>query len=203
MFSDMSTKTASRLLVIVASTRPGRVGRTVAEWFCAQAPDELGFDVDVADLAEVDLPFLDEPHHPSEHRYVHGHTRRWSARVDEADAFVVVTPEYNAGYPAALKNALDYLYDEWRDKPVGFVSYGMTSGGMRAVEALKPVLLALDMVPLHGAVTVHLRRRLDPAGRLQPDAVMTEAAARMLTRLRVLADALGAMRDGLRIEVGA
>jgi NAD(P)H-dependent FMN reductase len=167
-----------KLHIIIASTRPGRVGPTVAAWFVAQVPEEFGFQVEVVDLADVGLPLLDEPYHPSERHYLHEHTRRWSASVDAADAFVLVMPEYNVGFSAPLKNALDYLYVEWHHKPVGFVSYGMTSAGLRAVEMLKPVLTSLKMIPVHDAVSIPLRLRLDAEGVLHPDQVMREAAAR-------------------------
>ncbi|MGO3815073.1 MAG: NADPH-dependent FMN reductase, partial [Cellulosimicrobium funkei] len=103
-----------------------------------------------------------------------------------ADAVVLVMPEYNRGYTAPLKNALDYLADEWRDKPVGFVSYGMTSGGMRAVEAITPVVVALGMVPVGTAVTVHLRRWLGDDGRVHDDGTLAGAAARMVGDVRRL-----------------
>jgi len=184
-----------KLHVVIASTRPGRVGKTVADWFTDQIPAVLGFDVEVVDLAEVGLPLLDEPHHPAEHVYVHEHTRRWSASVTAADAFVLVMPEYNVGFTAPLKNALDYLYTEWNFKPVGFVSYGMTSAGLRAVEMIKPVLISLQMVPVHDAVSIPLRSRLDADGVLHPDQVMTEAALDLLTQLRALSDALAPLRE--------
>lgn len=183
-----------KLHVVIASTRPGRVGPTVADWFTAQVHRDLGFEVEVVDLADVGLPLLDEPHHPSERRYLHEHTRRWSATVNAADAFVLVMPEYNVGFNAALKNALDYLYVEWHHKPVGFVSYGMTSAGLRAVEMIKPVLVSLKMAPVHDAVSIPLRSRLDADGVLHPDQVMREAAQLLLAELRVLADALASRR---------
>ena len=189
-----------QLNVIIASTRPGRVGPTIAEWFVNQIPPELGFDVEVVDLADVGLPMLDEPNHPSERTYLHDHTRRWSASVDAADAFVLVMPEYNVGFTAPLKNALDYLYAEWQRKPVGFVSYGMTSAGLRAVEMIKPVLISLNMIPVHDAVSIPLRLRLDAAGELHPDVVMTEAAGRMLTELHRLAAALAPLREAKALE---
>lgn len=139
-----------RVLVIVASSRPGRVGPAVAGWFVrATRPRaaELSVDLDVADLATIGLPFLDEAEHPSAHRYAHAHTRAWSARVAAADAVVVVTPEYNSGMPATLKNALDCLYDEWAFKPVAFVGYGNTSAGTRGVQMARQVTTALRMVP--------------------------------------------------------
>ncbi|MBA3339667.1 MAG: NAD(P)H-dependent oxidoreductase [Geodermatophilaceae bacterium] len=183
-----------KLHIIIASTRPGRAGKTVADWFSDQVPDDIGFDVEVVDLAEVGLPLLDEPNHPAEHVYVHEHTRRWSASVAAADAFVLVMPEYNVGFIAPLKNALDYLYTEWNHKPVGFVSYGMTSAGLRAVEMIKPVLVSLQMVPIHSAVSIPLRSRLDAEGVLHPDEIMAEAAQQLLSELRLMADTLAPLR---------
>jgi NAD(P)H-dependent FMN reductase len=142
------------LLVVVGSTRPGRVGLPVARWFEQVARDHGGFDVEVADLAEIDLPLMDEPNHPRLRRYVHQHTRAWSATVDRADAVVFVIPEYNHSFGGALKNAIDFLWNEWKHKPVATVSYGGVSGGLRAVQALKPVLIALSMVPVVEAVVI-------------------------------------------------
>ncbi|HAS10310.1 MAG TPA: NADPH-dependent FMN reductase [Acidimicrobiaceae bacterium] len=133
------------LQVIVASTRPGRVGRTVAEWFAAEAEGHDGFDVELVDLAEVDLPLFDEPEHPRLQQYEHDHTRRWSETISRGDAFAFVMPEYNFGYNAALKNAIDFLWTEWNDKPVALVGYGGVSGGLRAMQLLKPVLTAVKL----------------------------------------------------------
>ena len=108
-----------KLSIIIASTRPGRVGVPVAEWFRDRALEHDGFDVDVVDLAAVNLPLFDEPNHPRFRQYVHQHTKDWSAIVDESDAFVFVMPEYNYGFNAAIKNAIDYLHHEWTYKPVG------------------------------------------------------------------------------------
>src|ERR1700722_1138798 len=113
-----------KLMIVIASTRPGRVGLPVGEWFHGRAREHAGFDVAMVDLAELELPLLDEASHPRLRQYTKQHTREWSAMVDDADAFVFVTSEYNHGYPAALKNAIDYLHHEWQYKPVGFVSYG-------------------------------------------------------------------------------
>lgn len=133
------------LQVIVASTRPGRVGRTVAEWFAAEAERHEHFDIELVDLAEVDLPFLDEPNHPRLQQYEHGHTRRWSETITRGDAFAFVMPEYNFGFNAALKNAIDFLWKEWNDKPVALVGYGGVSGGLRAIQLIKPVLTAVRL----------------------------------------------------------
>lgn len=137
-----------RLGVVIASVRPGRVGGVVGEWVAQAARAHGGFDVDVIDLAEIDLPFGDEPAHPASGKYTHDHTRVWSRRVASCDGFVLVTPEYNHGYPASLKNALDTVNKEWWYKPVGFASYGGVSGGLRAVQQLKQVVAFLRMVPM-------------------------------------------------------
>ncbi|GAB4044570.1 NADPH-dependent FMN reductase [Spirosoma jeollabukense] len=129
------------LKIISATTRPGRKGPLVAAWITAVAKKYPDFEVELLDLGEINLPMMDEPLHPRLRKYQHEHTRKWSATIDEADAFVIVTAEYNFGMPAPLKNALDYLFQEWAYKPVGIVSYGGVSGGTRGVQMLKQVLL--------------------------------------------------------------
>jgi NAD(P)H-dependent FMN reductase len=134
------------LMIVIASVRQGRVGTAVGDWVAARARDAGGFDVDVVDLLELQLPLHDEPHHPRLRQYVGDHAARWSARVDSADAFIFVMPEYNHSFSAPLKNAIDYLFAEWASKPIGLVSYGGLSGGTRAVVALQPVLINLGML---------------------------------------------------------
>jgi NAD(P)H-dependent FMN reductase len=119
-----------------------------------------GFELDVAGLAEIELPFMDEPNHPRLRQYTHEHTKDWSRRVAAADAFVFVMPEYNHGFNAPLKNAIDYLVHEWSYKPVGLVSYGGIAGGTRAVQLLKPVLVGLKLVALPEAVYIPLSSAL-------------------------------------------
>jgi len=115
----------STLKIILASTRPGSISPAIGSFVADRARSQGHFDrVELLDLAEIALPFLDEPHHPRLGTYTKPHTLAWSQEVDGADAFVIVVPEYNGGFPAALKNALDYLHAEWRDKPLGVVSYG-------------------------------------------------------------------------------
>ncbi|MBB2915441.1 NAD(P)H-dependent FMN reductase [Streptosporangium becharense] len=184
------------LQIVVASTRPGRVGLPVGEWMLDEAVEHKGFEPELVDLAEVGLPLLDEPNHPRLRRYEHRHTKDWSARVDRADAFVFVIPEYNHGFNAAIKNALDYLYQEWQHKPVGFVSYGGVAGGTRALQMLKPVVAALKMVPLVEAVNIpFVRNFLDDEQRLRPSEAMTEAAAVMLDELARMSAALRPLRE--------
>jgi NAD(P)H-dependent FMN reductase len=173
-----------RLQIVIASTRPGRVGLPVAVWFDARARAHAGFEVELVDLAELPLPFMDEPNHPRLHRYTHEHTKAWSARVQAADAFAFVMPEYNHGFTAPLKNAIDYLHSEWQFKPVGLVSYGGVAAGTRAVQMLKPVLAALKMTPLFEAVSIpFVAQFIDDEGELQANETMEEAADAMFDEL--------------------
>ena len=183
-----------RLLIVIASTRPGRRGAPVADWFAAVARAHGGFDVEIADLAEIDLPLLNEPNDDARDDYVHEHTKQWSATVAAADAVVFVMPEYNRTFTAPLKNALDYLYYEWNYKPVGLVSYGGVSGGLRAAYAIKPALTALRMVPIDDAVTISRVRRHIVDGRLQADEMHAESATEMLDELAKLSAALAPLR---------
>jgi NAD(P)H-dependent FMN reductase len=188
--------TRPRLAVVIASSRPGRLAPAVAEWFVAAADQHSGFAIDLIDLAEVNLPFLDEPNHPRLRQYTHQHTREWSARVDAADAFVFVTPEYNFGMPAILKNALDFLSHEWAHKPAGFVSYGGVSAGTRSVQMTKQVVTALKMSALSEAVAIpFVAQFLDAEGRLQPNDVMAGSAKVMLDELVRQEKALRVLRS--------
>jgi NAD(P)H-dependent FMN reductase len=188
-----------KLHVILASTRPGRAGEPIADWFVERAAEHGAFEVELVDLAEVALPFLDEPDHPRLRRYEHDHTKAWSTRIDAADAFVFVTPEYNYGYPATLKNAIDFLHFEWQHKPVGFVSYGGIAAGTRAVQQLKQVVTTLKMLPLFEAVSIPFYTRfIDEEGRVQANDVMTAAAAAMLDELILSEQTLRPRREAIR-----
>jgi len=172
------------LTIIIGSTRPGRAGLPIAEWFIERAREHGAFEIDVADLAEIALPLMDEPNHPRLHRYEHQHTKDWSARIAAADAFVFVTPEYNYGYPAPLKNAIDFLHHEWKDKPAGFVSYGGVAAGTRAVQQLKQVLTTLKVLPVFESVNIPFHAQfIDEDGRLQANEIMEQAATAMLDEL--------------------
>lgn len=188
-----------KLLVVLGSTRPGRAALPIGRWFAAAAEAHGGFDVEIADLAELDLPLLDEPHHPRLRRYTQDHTRAWSAIVDGADAVVFVTPEYNYGYPAALKNAIDFLHEEWRDKPVGFVSYGGIAAGTRAVQQLKQVVTTLRMTPVFDAVNIPFHARLiGEDGAFHAEPATQDAATAMLDELARVGAALQPLREAAK-----
>jgi NAD(P)H-dependent FMN reductase len=183
-----------RLLIVTASTRPGRIGPAISRWFEQVAREHGGFEVEVADLAELNLPFLDEANHPRLGRYDHEHTKRWSAIVDRADAVVFVMPEYNYSFSAPLKNAFDFLHREWRYKPVGFVSYGGVSGGLRAVQQFKAVVTTLSMFPVPVQVAVQNVGQYLTSGQFVPDQGAQGAAKTMLDELAHLAPAMATLR---------
>ena len=185
-----------RLMVIIASTRPGRVGLPVGQWFAGQAEAQGDFVVQVVDLAELNLPFMDEPNHPRLRAYTQQHTKDWSAMVDAADAFVLVTPEYNHSFPGPLKAAIDSIYDEWALKAVAFVSYGGVSGGLRAVEALRPVFAELHAVTIRETVSfAQVWDRFAQDGSLTDPALADAAADRLLDQLAWWASVLKAGRQ--------
>ncbi|MBF6133766.1 NAD(P)H-dependent oxidoreductase [Nocardia otitidiscaviarum] len=163
-----------RLEVIVASTRPGRFAPVVADWFLRAARGDGRFDVGVVDLLDTPLP-VDLSETPEVLAY--------RERVAAADAFVAVTSEYNHGYPASLKTALDSAKREWRGKPIGFVSYGGLSGGLRAVEQLRQVVAEIHMVSIRETVSFHeAKRKFDAAGETA-DGAAVDAAGRLLRQL--------------------
>jgi len=187
----------AKLEIIIASTRPGRVGPTVARWIDGAAREHGGFEeVELVDLAEVNLPFMNEPHHPRLGQYTHQHTLDWSAKVSEADAFVFVMPEYNYGYSAELKNAIDYLHAEWRYKPVGLVSYGGVSAGTRAAQMIKQVVTTLKMTPVFEAVSIpFVHQLIDGEEGLVPNDVMAGSAKAMFDELVRVSAALRPLRE--------
>ena len=160
----MTTENLSRekttVRVIIASTRPVRVGPQIAAEVVKIMEQNPRLNVQVTDLKELNLPFLDEPEMPSRGNYVHEHTKNWSGLIKASDAVVIVTCEYNWGYPASLKNAIDYLYSEWRKKPILLVSYG-AKGGPKASEQLRQVLGRIRANVLETAIQIPLNDKED------------------------------------------
>lgn len=184
-----------KLLVIIASTRPGRAGLPIGTWFASHAARQGDFEVEIADLAEINLPLLDEASHPRMKNYQHEHTKRWSALVDGADAYVIVTPEYNFSMPAPLVNALDYLFSEWNYKPVGFVSYGGVSGGLRSVQMAKQLVTTLKMMPMYEAVVIpFFSSFISDVGVFNPEPLHSQSADDMLVELARWSAALKTLR---------
>jgi NAD(P)H-dependent FMN reductase len=185
-----------KLQVIIASTRPGRVGLPVGQWFYDRAVKHGGFEVELIDLAEVNLPFMDEPHHPRLGKYTHQHTKDWSAKIASGDAYVFVLPEYNYGITAPLKNAIDYLNTEWAHKPLGLVSYGGVSAGLRAAQQVRQIVGSVKLFVVPGAVSIpFVAQFLNDSGEIQANEVMETAATVMLDELVQWTGALKTLRS--------
>ena len=171
--------------VILGSTRPERFGAQPAKWLmdiAQKRTDDTEFEL--IDLAEVNLPLLDEPTPPSFSQYTKDHTKDWSKKVNELDGSVLVTPEYNHSFPAALKNALDFVFFEWNYKPVSFLSYGSAAGGARAVEQLRPIAAELKMYDIREQVMLHnYWGSLNEQGEYQFSVNEEKAATAMLDEL--------------------
>ena len=184
------------LKIIITSTRPGRKGPAIAEWFYALAQQHPEFNTELIDLADMHLPIYDEPFHPVLRKYEHQHTKDWSAKIDDADAIVWVAPEYNFSFNAAFKNAFDYLHHEWKFKPAGVVSYGGVSAGTRALEMIKLVLTSGNMMPVTESVNIPFFTKLiSPDGVFQPPPESEKAAEAMLASLAKWTAALKPMRE--------
>ena len=181
--------------IIIGSTRPERVGESVARWVHGLAKARKDAEFELVDIKDYNLPLLDEPIPPSMGKYSKEHTKRWAAKIATFDAFIFVTPEYNHGYPAALKQAIDLPRRQWQAKPVAFVSYGGMSGGLRAVEQLRQVFAELHTVTVRDSVSFpNYGRLFDGSGR-PTDAAGAEAAAKkMLDQLAWWASALRTAR---------
>jgi NAD(P)H-dependent FMN reductase len=180
--------------VIIGSTRPGRVGPAVAQWFYDIAAAEGTFEVELVDLVDYELPIFDEPRHPVLRQYEHEHTKRWSATIARADAFVFVIPEYNHSFNAATKNAIDFLNHEWKHKPVGIVSYGSMAMGVRAVQALKPVFSVLRLF-FCGEVTIPLPLNQVVDGVLSSNEVLDNGAKAIVKELSLMSPPLKELRE--------
>ncbi len=186
---------ALKLHTIVASTRPGRIGPSIATWFNDFAAEHGKFDPVLVDLADFNLPIFNEPEHPRLRNYHHAHTKVWSDSVAEADAFVFVTPEYNFGPPPSLLNALNYLVSEWQYTPAGFVSYGGISGGLRAVQMTKQILTTFKVMPITEGVPMPMVFQNLENGKLKPSEIYKTSAAAMLDELHVWAESLKGVRS--------
>ncbi|HVW96269.1 MAG TPA: NAD(P)H-dependent oxidoreductase [Mucilaginibacter sp.] len=174
-----------KLKIISSTVRPGRKGSIVAGWIGEVAKATGDLDVEILDLGEINLPLMNEAVHPIMRQYEHDHTKQWSEKIEEADAFIFVTAEYDYSYPASLKNALEYLVHEWAYKPAGIVSYSAGAfAGVRAVMSLKSDLLSLKIVSLGEMVNIPLLQQyINDDNQFVPDERLSSAAAIMLKQL--------------------
>jgi len=182
-----------KIAIIVGSTRPGRKADTVARWVFDIAARRGDASFEIVDIADFDLPLLDEALPPSMGQYAQPHTKAWAARIAGFDGFVFVTPEYNHSTSGALKNAIDYLFREWNDKAAGLVGYGST-GGTRAVEHLRGIMGEIKVADVRAQVALSLFTDFENFTTFKPQPGQEAAVEAMLGDLIPWAGALRTLR---------
>jgi NAD(P)H-dependent FMN reductase len=191
----MSTK--PKIKIILGSTRQNRAGEKVAAWVMASLQKDDRADLELLDLRDWQLPYYDEPTSPSrvtDGQYPNELVRAWGKKIADGDGFIIITPEYNHGYPAVLKSALDAVYKEWNKKAVAFISYGGPGAGVRAVEQLRLVAIELQMAPVEQAVLIpRIREAFDEAGQPQ-NPMAAQSLQNLFTSLLWWAEALRTAR---------
>ena len=196
----MDTLQKLNVKIILGSTREGRFSDKAGAWVLEQARKQPVFEAEILDLRDYKMPFFEEKETPSSAKapYTNPEVVKWAAKIAEADACIVIAPEYNHSFPAVLKNAFDYLSKQWRQKPIGFISYG-TVGGARSVEQLRLVAIELQMAPIRAAVHIPTPWNLphNEAGELQAGALdqYEKPTADFLTQLAWWGKALKVARE--------
>jgi NAD(P)H-dependent FMN reductase len=183
-----------KIAIVIGSTRPGRKGEAVAKWAYDIARQRSDTEFELLDVADFNLPLLDEPLSAQSGQYSQPHTRAWSAKVASFDGYVFVTPEYNHGGSGALKNAIDFLYYEWGDKVAGFIGYGYTMGA-RAIEHLRLVMAAVQVATVRPQVGLSLFTDFENSTVFKPAAMQEKNVNTMLDHVIAWSGALRALRD--------
>jgi NAD(P)H-dependent FMN reductase len=188
----------TKIGIILGSTRPGRNGEAVAKWVLDVASKRTDADYELIDLLDYKLPHLDEALPPAMGQYANAHTREWAEKIASFDGFVIVTPEYNHSTSAVLKNALDYLFAEWNNQAVGFVSYGSV-GGARAVEHLRLVAGELMMADVRAQVALSLATDFENYSRFLPSERHEQALGTVLDQVVAWSTALAHLRQPVAV----
>ncbi|MFJ9036679.1 NADPH-dependent FMN reductase [Streptomyces sp. NPDC102406] len=183
----------TRIAIILGSTRPGRNGEAVANWVLDIAKQRTDAEYELVDIADFKLPHLDEVTPPSLGQYTQPHTKAWAEKIASFDGYVFVTPEYNHSTSGALKNAIDFLYNEWNNKAAGFVSYGSV-GGTRAVEHLRLVMGELQVADVRNQVALSLFTDFQNFSQFTPAPHQTEAVGAVLDQVVAWSGALAQLR---------
>ncbi|UOQ94795.1 NAD(P)H-dependent oxidoreductase [Halobacillus shinanisalinarum] len=184
----------SMIAIIIGSTRPGRNGEAVAHWVYEIANQRSDAEFEIVDIADYDLPLLDEPKGAASGEYTKPHTKAWSKKIDTFDGFIFITPEYNHATSPALKNAIDFLYKEWNNKSAGFVGYG-AAGATTAVENLRMIMAELEVADVRAQVRLSLFTDFDNFSELKPAAFQEESANAMIDQVIAWGDALSVVRN--------
>lgn len=192
----------ARIGIIIGSTRPGRVGEAVARWIHAKAQQRGTADYELVDLADFQLPHLDEALPAAMGQYTQAHTKKWAETIASFDGFILVTPEYNHSTSGALKNAIDFVGSEWYNKAAGFVGYGVY-GGVRAIEHLRLVFSQLQVATVTAAATFNLMTDFENMSTFQPAAYHEASVAALFDQVEAWSDALSEVRDSGEVEAAA
>lgn len=188
-----------RIAIIIGCTRLARIGAAVGAWAYDIARKRRDAEFELLDLATINLPLLDEPNPAMSGQYTHDHTRAWSATVASFDGYVFVTPEYNHGTCAALKNAIDFLYQEWINKAAGFIGYGYTMGA-RAVEQLRLVMASLQVATVRPQVGLSLFTDFENSTVFTPAAIQEKNLTGLLDQVISWSGALKSLRNNEEIS---
>src|SRR5262245_26711794 len=183
-----------KIAIIVGSTRPGRKADAVAKWAYEIARQRSDAEFEIVDIKDFNLPLLDEPNSPLFAQYTHEHTKRWSAKIASFDGYVFVTPEYNHATSGALKNAIDFLYNEWVNKAAGLVAYGETAGA-RAVENLRLIMAELQVATVRTQVGLSMFTDFENFTVFKPGVAQEKYVHLMLDQLVAWAGALKTVRE--------
>lgn len=183
-----------KIAIILGSTRPGRIGESVARWVLEQTGTRNDATFELVDIQDYNLPLLDEPTPPSMGNYTKPHTKKWAAKIASFDAFVFVTAEYNHGIPGALKNAIDFLFAEWNNKAAGFVSYG-SANGVRAVEQLRLVMGEIKVADVRAQVMLSLHNDFENYKVFKPAERHAKSVHQMLDEVVTWGEAMKTVRE--------
>ncbi|MFN2413450.1 MAG: NADPH-dependent FMN reductase [Pyrinomonadaceae bacterium] len=181
--------------IVLGSTRPGRVGAGVAKWAFETASKREDAEFELVDIADFNLPLLDEPVPPSRGQYSKDHTKRWAAKIAEFDAFLFITPEYNHGTSGALKNAIDFLFKEWNNKAAGFIGYG-SAYGARAVESLRLVMGEIMIADVRSQVMLSLFTDFENYSAFKPGERHENSLNKVIDEVILWGTALKGVREG-------
>src|SRR6202158_4244753 len=182
-----------KIAIIIGSTRPGRVGESVAKWVYELAQKRTDAEFELVDVKEFNLPLLDEPVPPAMGQYSKEHSKNWAAKINSFDGYVFVTPKYNHGICGALKNAIDFVYREWNNKAAAFVGYGSV-GGARAVEHLRLVMAEVQVATVRNQVALSLFTDFENYTAFKPAAHLAKSVSQMLDQLIAWSGAMKSLR---------
>ena len=185
----------TKIQIITGTTRPGALNPQVATWIAGVAAERDDIDVEIVSIADYNLPVLDEPIPASQGKYQNEHTKKFAAKIAEADGYVFVTPEYNHSIPGSLKNAIDYVYGEWNNKAAGIVNYGFAASGSRAAEHLRTILAELQIADVRAQVNISISESFENYSDFKPNEKLVADANGMLDQLVLWANALKTVRQ--------